>query len=119
MTTPDPAELSHWLALASCVVLTTTGHLCLKVGTRRARGALASFVHPWTLLGWFLFVLNTMAGVYALQAIDLKVGSTWSAAAYPLIALLARALLDEPLTRRQLAGCTLIAAGIFIFYWPF
>lgn len=118
MSAPEAAEASHWLSLAACVVLTTVAQLCLKAGARGARGAFASFVHPWTLLGWLLFGLNTVAGVYAMRAIDLKVGSTWSAMAYPLVALLARALLDEPLTRHQLAGCGLIAAGIFIFHWP-
>ena len=81
MSGPETAEPSHWLALAACVVLTTAGQLCLKAGALRARGDLASFVHPWTLLGWLLFGLNTIAGVYAMRAIDLKVGSTWSAAA--------------------------------------
>lgn len=118
MSLPAAADWTHWLALGACVLLTTGGQLCLKLGASRARGDWASFFQPWTVLGWFLFGLNTVAGVYAMQAIDLKIGSTWSAAAYPLVALMAWRLFSEPLSRRQLFGCMLITTGIAIFHWP-
>lgn len=100
------------------MLLTSAGQLCLKAGALRAKAAYSSLFHPWTLSGYSLFVINTILAVYAMQTIDLKIGSTWSAAAFPLVALLAQKVFAEQLTRQQLVGCALITFGIAIFHWP-
>ncbi len=109
-------HFTHYLALVCCVLLTTSAQLCLKMGARREGHVLRSFFNPFTFTGYALFGLGTVLAVYAMQAVDMKIGSTWAGIPYVLVVVLANLLLKEPLSRGKLVGCTFIVLGIVIFH---
>jgi drug/metabolite transporter (DMT)-like permease len=107
----------HGATLAAFVLLVSTAQLCLKVGS--ARKSHASMFHsmfdPYTLCGYGIFLLGTVAGVYAMQFLELKAVSTAGSISYPCVVLLSRFVLKEKLTSGKLAGCALIVVGIVVF----
>jgi uncharacterized membrane protein len=109
-------NLSNYLALASCVLLTTTAQLLLKTGASKKGHIIHSFLNRYTVAGYGLFVLGTVSAVYAMQVIDMKVGSTWSGMSYMLVVILANLLLKESLSREKLTGCAFITLGILVFH---
>lgn len=110
------ASISHYVALATCVVLTAAGQICLRRGAAGKSTFLLVYLAPATILGYALFGLNTVAAVYAMQAIDLKTGSTWSALAVPLVVVAAKFLLGETIGRSKALGCGLVFLGIAVFH---
>jgi len=109
-------QASHYAALAACVFLTAGGQLLLRKGASSAVRILGSFFNPFTIAGYGLFALNTVAGIYAMRAIELKTGTVWSSLSFPLVALAAWALLKEPFRWRVGVGCALIVLGACIFH---
>ena len=111
----DPV-LPHYIALAGCVLLTATGQLCLKSGARDKKHVIHSFLNPMTILGYGCLLLVTVGAVYAMQVVDLKVGSTWGSITYLLVVVLARPVLGEPLSQKSVAGCLIIVLGVVVFH---
>jgi len=109
------AKFSHYVALMGCVILTTTAQLFFKVGALKGKKVLWSFLNPITAIGCLLFGINTVLAVYVLQAVEMKIVSTWSAMPYLLVVLFAAILLKETLTIQKIAGSFLIMAGVAIF----
>lgn len=105
----------HVIALAGCVACTTGAQLLLKAGALRSASLASSFVNRFTILGYLLFGLNTLLVAYALQGIDLKTGSTWSAVPYVLVTALASRLYGEPFSRTKILGSGLIVLGVLVF----
>jgi uncharacterized membrane protein len=109
------AKFSHYVALMGCVILTTTAQLFFKVGASKGKKVLWSFLNPITAIGYLLFGINTVLAVYVLQAVEMKIVSTWAAMPYLLVVLFAAILLKETLTIQKIAGSLLIMAGVVIF----
>lgn len=96
-----------WLALAGAILVEVLATLGLRAseGFRRKRwiapvllGYVTSFVLLWVTL-WLGMPVGVAYGV-------------WSACGVALVALLAKALFAEPLTRTMVAGIALIIAGV-------
>ena len=64
--------LSHYLALACSVLLTTCGQLILRTGARHRERVVHSVLNRFTSVGYSLFGLGTVLAVYALQAVDMS-----------------------------------------------
>lgn len=96
-----------WLALAGAILVEVLATLGLRAseGFRRKRWiipVLLGYVTSFVLL-WVTLALGMPVGVAY---------GVWSACGVALVALLARALFAEPLTRTMVAGIALIIAGV-------
>jgi small multidrug resistance pump len=96
-----------WLALAGAIVVEVLATLALRAseGFRRKRWilpVLTGYVTSFVLL-WVTLSLGMPVGVAY---------GVWSACGVALVALLAKALFAEPLTRPMIGGIALIIAGV-------
>ncbi len=96
-----------WLALAGAIVVEVLATLALRAseGFRRKRWilpVLTGYVTSFVLL-WVTLSLGMPVGVAY---------GVWSACGVALVALLAKALFAEPLTRTMIGGIALIIAGV-------
>ncbi len=112
----DKTLLPYYAALTACVLLTTAAQLLLKTGATRKGGVLGSFLNPYTLTGYGLFGVTTLLATFAMQRLDMKIGSTWAAVPYFLVVVLAWCLLGERVSRKRVAGCALIVIGLMLFH---
>ncbi len=96
-----------WLALAGAIVVEVLATLALRAseGFRRKRWilpVLTGYVTSFVLL-WVTLSLGMPVGVAY---------GVWSACGVALVALLAKVLFAEPLTRPMIGGIALIIAGV-------
>ncbi|WP_309082409.1 multidrug efflux SMR transporter [Zhihengliuella sp.] len=96
-----------YLALAIGCELFATLSLRASDGLRRRR--------------WLVPVVVGYAGAFALLGMALQAGmavgvayAIWAATGIALVALLARAIWNEPLTRRMILGIVLVIAGVVL-----
>lgn len=98
-----------WLWLSVAIVLEVFATLSLRAseGLRR----------PW----WAVPVALGYAAAFSCLALALAAGmpvavayGVWSAVGVALVALVARAVWDEPMTPRMVAGIVLIGAGVLL-----
>ena len=75
--------------------------------------------NPYTFLGFRLDMLAPIFSIHALQAIYLKHLNAWTGLGYVLVVVLSRIILKEEVNRLMILGCVLIAAGVFVFSYPF
>lgn len=102
-------------ALGAGIALTVAAQLLLRSGASRGASFLSSFLNPRTAVGYGLFLLTTVLNVFAMRVLDLKTVTAWAALTYVLTPMAAAALLGEEVSRRTVAGSTLVAAGIVVF----
>ena len=96
-----------WLTLAGGIVLEVLSTLGLRAsdGFRKRvwiAPVLLGYVASFSLVSWTLSLGMPVGIAYGV----------WSACGVALVALLARALFDEPLTPLMIAGIALIIAGV-------
>ena len=103
-----------------------TGHVLLAKGMRaggdlteapadRIGGMITrALVNPWLLLGVALQATFFVIYLAALSRADVSVVLPMTALDYIIVALLASALLGEPVTVMRWAGIALILVGIFL-----
>ena len=112
-----PGSLPYIIVLFLCIVTTTASHLCLKKGAASPSWTRLPFFNTWTATGLILLGGVTVMAVYALQMIELKVFTAWTALIYLLVPLCAAALFKEKFTPRRTVGSALIVVGIFMFQY--
>lgn len=98
-----------WLALAGAILVEVFSTLGLRAsdGFRKKRWiapVLIGYVTSFALLWWTLSLGMPVGIAYGV----------WSACGVALVAVLARALFAEPLTRVMVAGIGLIIAGVLV-----
>lgn len=98
-----------WVWLITAVVLEVAGTLSLRAsdGLRRRRWLVPIFVSyalSFTCLG-----MSLAAGMHVGVAYGI-----WTAAGIALIAMLARVIWRDPLTKRMLLGIAVIVAGVVL-----
>ncbi|MGH7495043.1 MAG: EamA family transporter [bacterium] len=107
--------MNYYAALAAGILLTGVAQVLMKSGTERSGTWVACFMNWRTIVGYAIFGLVTALNIYALQAIDLKTVSAWTAATYIVVILLSWKLLQEEIDRTAAWGCALIVLGIIVF----
>ena len=111
----NPDTTSHYVALALSILLVPVAQILLKLGVRSDKGKPAKRLTSQTLIGLSVLLVVTVLSAHAFRTLEVKTVTAWSSLIYLLVALLSRFFLQENLTRRRLAGCALIAAGILLF----
>lgn len=113
----DASHVSHALALGACLLLTATSQLLLKHGASGETTARSALLNRFTLSGYALLVMVTVLAVYAMQAIELKVVTAWTALTYLMVTAGSATILGEHVNRARWLGSALIVAGIAVFQW--
>jgi drug/metabolite transporter (DMT)-like permease len=111
--------MTHYLAVVLVILAMGFGQIMLKQGSAKKKNWLRSFFHPYTLLGYGLYMLVPIGSIYALQSIYLKNLNAWTGLVYIFVVVLSRIILKERVNRLMILGCILIAAGVFVFSFPF
>jgi multidrug transporter EmrE-like cation transporter len=107
--------MSFYIYVALCILLTGVGQLFLKLGSRNGQGLLGMYINPYTLSGYAIFFLVTIASVLALRGIELKAFYAFMALNYVAIALLSTAFLKETLSKNRAIAIALIVFGVAVF----
>ncbi|GAA3705075.1 SMR family transporter [Zhihengliuella alba] len=98
-----------WLYLALAIGCELLGTLSLRAsdGLRRRR--------------WLIAVVLGYAGAFALLGMSLRAGmpvgvayAIWAATGIALVAILAKAIWDDPLTKRMVLGIVLVIGGVVL-----
>lgn len=111
--------MNHYIAAALVVLCIGCGQVFLKIGTRGKKNWLHTFFDKFTLLGLGIYLLATVSNLYALQGIYLKHMTSWLGLSYILIVVLSKYILKEHVNWAKIFGCVIIAAGIFVYSFPF
>ena len=105
----------YYAVMAFCIIMTTISQLLLKSGTTKVNSVVEVFLNWKVLLAFSLFFCVTIASVYAMQAIELKVITAWGGLVFPLVTVGAVVILKEPLSTSKVIGTFLVFVGIIIF----
>jgi uncharacterized membrane protein len=111
--------MTYYLAFAGVVILAALAHILLKLGANNKKNWIQSFFNPQTFLGLITFILVTLLNLYALRAIELKYIASWYGLSYILVVFFSWKYLRERIDIFKILGVLFIAAGIFIFSFPF
>ena len=100
--------------LGFCIAAETVQQLSFKVGVDRAGGGPAAGVlaQPLVWLGVFIWVVESIAWVLALERTPLSVAYPVMTLSYATVPLMGLVLLRERMTARQLLGAGLIFGGV-------
>jgi undecaprenyl phosphate-alpha-L-ara4N flippase subunit ArnE len=110
-----PAALA---LLAFCIVAEVGRELCFKTGAQRAavreeNYATAVLREPIVWIGILAWAVELAAWVMVLQRVPLGIAFPVMALTYAGVPLAGVLLLGERLSRSQVAGAALVAAGVF------
>jgi small multidrug resistance pump len=98
------------------VILTSVGHVFLKIGAIRALESEKSvYFDILSIFGYAIFALVAFLSIYAMKGIALKVFFALNSLTYICIPLLAYFVLKEPETQNRIIGIVVISAGVIIF----
>jgi len=112
----DALVMNYLLTLA-VVILTSVGHLLLKIAATRASAAGSRiYTHPLSLLGYGIFAVVAFLSIYAMKGLDLKVFFALYSLTYICIPVLAFLMLKESFTRNKIIGVVVITIGVLLFY---
>jgi multidrug transporter EmrE-like cation transporter len=107
----------YYLALALAVLCTVAAQLLMKKGASRATGGgfLAAYLNWPTAIAFALFFAATILNVFAYKKLPLKTSVAVLPANFILVGLLSVVFLKERLNAKQIAGVTVILAGILLY----
>ena len=103
----------HWPALMAAVAASIVGQGLLKAGAG-AESFAAQVLDPRTLLGLGLYGASALFYIVALRRIPMSVALPSTAMSYVAAALVGYWVFGETLGGQQVAGVTLIAAGVVL-----
>jgi small multidrug resistance pump len=112
----DPLVMNYLLTLA-VVILTSVGHLLLKIAATRASASGSRiYTHPLSLFGYGIFAIVAFLSIYAMKGLDLKIFFALYSLTYICIPVLAFLVLKESFTRNKIIGVVVITLGVLLFY---
>ena len=103
----------HWLALLAAVAASILGQGLLKAGAG-AESFVVQVLDRRTLLGLALYGTSALFYIVALRRIPMSVALPSTAVSYVAAALVGYYVFGETLGGQQVAGITLIAAGVML-----
>jgi small multidrug resistance pump len=111
------ALVMNYLLTIAVVILTSAGHLLLKVAaTLSSAAGNRIYTHPLSLLGYGIFAVVAFLSIYAMKGLDLTVFFALYSLTYICIPVLAFLILKESFTRNKIIGVGVIAFGVLLFY---
>ena len=105
----------YYLFAMLSIVLTGVSQTLLKIGARNDNTPLGVYLNPATLTGYFMFLIVTICGVFALQGLELKLFYALASLNYVVVMLLSGIVLKEELSRNKVVALCLIVAGVVVF----
>lgn len=107
----------YWVLLVTAVIVSTVSQLLLKRGAmRQSKGFLDDYLNPWVICGYGLMVISTLCIVFAYKGVDYKNGPVIESLGFVLVMLFGRVFFNERLSKKKIAGMSLVLAGIVVFY---
>lgn len=97
------------------IVLTGISQILLKIGARNDNTSLGAYLNPATLTGYFVLLIVTICGVFALKGLDLKLFYALASLNYVVVVMLSRIVLKESLSRNKVVALCLIVVGVIVF----
>ena len=111
----DP-HLVYYLLTLVIVVLTSIGHLLLKIAaTRVSETGGRLYTHPVSIVAYVIFAVVAFLSIYAMKGLDLKVFFALNSLTYICIPVLAYLVLRESFTRNKVIGVIIISIGVLLF----
>jgi small multidrug resistance pump len=108
--------LVYYLLTLVIVVLTSIGHLLLKIAaTRVSESGGRLYTHPISVVAYVLFAVVAFLSIYAMKGLDLKVFFALNSLTYICIPVLAYFVLRESFTRNKVIGVIIISIGVLLF----
>jgi|GEM_PF-5258463 len=104
-----------YLLVFLLVVINATGHLLLKIGSKKNQSSILMFLNIQSLLGYSFFLISTLLTVYLLKYIDFKSMTLVVTLNYIATLVLARFILKEKLSMRKYTALAIIILGIVVF----
>jgi small multidrug resistance pump len=106
----------YYAALAAGIVFGVAGQIALKSGAEAAPTIVAQFLHPFTILGFAIYVLAAIFYIIAIKRIPVSLAYPSVAMSYIVVGIAAHFLWNEPFGLPQLGGIVLIAGGIILLH---
>jgi multidrug transporter EmrE-like cation transporter len=107
-----------WIYAFGSVFLTGVGQTLLKIGSRkvdRNNQFISSYLNPYVIFAYGLFVIVTILSVFALKEISLKIFYSFTSLNFFLVLVFSYFILKEPVNKGQILGIGLIVLGIIVF----
>jgi small multidrug resistance pump len=108
--------LPYYAALAAGIILGVAGQIALKSGAVAATTIAAQFLHPYTIVGFGIYVLAALFYIVAIKRIPVSLAYPSVAISYIVVGVAAHFLWNEPFGLPQLGGIALIAGGIVLLH---
>lgn len=89
--------------------------LLKKSAQKQYPNKLREYLNLPVIVAYALFFGTTFISMYALKVVPLSMAPILEASGYIFVAILSFIFLKEKMTKRQLAGMTLIVAGIVVY----
>jgi len=103
----------YYLPLAIGILAGVAGQILLKQGAA-APSFLAQLLRPSTIIGLALYGATAFLYIIALRKLPVSVAFPSVSLSYALVAVAAHFLFGEPFGRKQIAGITLVTAGVLL-----
>lgn len=102
--------------LAFCILAESATQICFKAGSNRvpdeAQPIMGALVQPLIWIGIVVWAIEVVAWIMVLQRAPLSLAYPVMTLTYVAVPLAGVLLLGEHLSRRQLVGAALVAAGV-------
>lgn len=106
----------YYAALVAGIVLGVAGQIALKSGAVAATSITAQFLHPFTIIGFAIYVLAAIFYIIAIKRIPVSLAYPSVAISYVVVGLAAHFLWNEPFGLPQFGGILLIGGGIILLH---
>ena len=103
--------------VALVVATVSVSQVLLKIGANKSigKGVVAPYTNHYTILAYFLYLINTVLGVYALKNIELSLFYAVTSLKFLVIFVLSIVFLKEKVSKLKVVAVLLIFAGVLIF----
>jgi drug/metabolite transporter (DMT)-like permease len=111
------SNVLSYLYIAGCIVFTVVGQLLIKRGASllpEGRAICYFFMEPCILAGLASAVIASMAWMKAIQRLPLSHAYPFMSLSFPIVAILASVLFQEPVKINQWIGLGVILLGLYI-----
>jgi len=97
------------------ILLTGVSQVLLKIGVRNDSTSLGVYLNPFTVAAYFIFLIVTVCGVFALQGLELKLFYALTSLNYVVVMVLSGVVLKEEVGVDKLLAVGLIVVGVVVF----
>lgn len=97
------------------ILLTGVSQVLLKIGARNNDIPMGVYLNPFTAVAYFIFLIVTVCGVFALQGLELKLFYALASLNYVVVMVLSGVVLKEEINVDKLLAVGLIVVGVVVF----